>query len=56
MLEITGVNVGAEGWDSETMQKYGDKLKNYIAPVHTKDGMQLWPIGFREGCSFPIEL
>lgn len=37
MLEITGVNVGAEGWDSETMQKYGDKLKNYIAPVHTKD-------------------
>lgn len=31
------VNAGATGWDSETMQHYGDKIKCYIAPVHTKD-------------------
>ncbi|KAK4702203.1 hypothetical protein P7C70_g4023, partial [Phenoliferia sp. Uapishka_3] len=31
------VNAGASGWDSTTMQHYGDKIKLKIAPVHTKD-------------------
>lgn len=32
-----GVNSGATGWDSTTMQHYGDRIKLNIAPVHTKD-------------------
>ncbi|KAM0755690.1 putative oxidoreductase [Meredithblackwellia eburnea MCA 4105] len=31
------VNAGATGWDSESMQHYGDKIKCKIAPVHTAD-------------------
>lgn len=27
------VKLGAEGWTSESMQHYGDRIKNYIAPV-----------------------
>jgi hypothetical protein len=32
-----GVAAGATGWDSESMQHYGDRIKCKIAPVHTKD-------------------
>ncbi|ORY77649.1 hypothetical protein BCR35DRAFT_305430 [Leucosporidium creatinivorum] len=31
------VKAGATGWDSESMQHYGDRIKCKIAPVHTKD-------------------
>ena len=34
---FAGVKAGATGWDSESMQHYGDRIKWKIAPVHTKD-------------------
>lgn len=37
LFSFAGVNAGATGWDSESMQHYGDRIKCKIAPVHTKD-------------------
>lgn len=36
-VRFAGVKAGATGWDSESMQHYGDRIKCKIAPVHTKD-------------------
>jgi len=36
-FRFAGVKAGATGWDSESMQHYGDRIKCKIAPVHTKD-------------------